>query len=278
VARGEAGIEFKRLPQEGAGFFQDEGGDIARGRGLAEAGVERELGGGEDGLIWREGSHGKKARRVAGQSGKGDHADPRGDSVRWLVEECGAEEADFPKGIRVEKGEKFRGRVEGAIPIETLEPIDDFIDGWWIESRGGKHFAKRVGIGSGGDASPQGGLERRGAAPHERIKNDLARLGKLLDEIGGERGLEAGAVGNFVKGVAAALSGAPENSGFHRRATFHDVGNRRFRITQSRSAIFRPISSAMQAIPRKNHRKIASLDLEGRPPVRPIPVRPKSSL
>ena len=114
MARGEARIKFRRLPQEGAGFFQDEGGDIARGRGLAEAGVERELGGWRNGLIWREGSHGKKARRVAGQSGKGDHADPRGDSVRRLVKECGAEEADFPKGIRVEKGEKFRGCVEGG--------------------------------------------------------------------------------------------------------------------------------------------------------------------
>ena len=76
MARGEAGIEFRWLAQEGAGFFQYEGGDIARGRGLAESGIERELCGGEDGLVRREGSHGEKARRVAGKSGEGDHADP----------------------------------------------------------------------------------------------------------------------------------------------------------------------------------------------------------
>ena len=46
----------------------------------------------------------------------------------------------------MEKREKFCGCVEGGIPIETLEPIGDCIDGWWIESRGGKHFAKRVAI------------------------------------------------------------------------------------------------------------------------------------
>ena len=76
----------------------------------------------------------------------------------------------------MEKREKFCGRVEGGIPIETLEPIGDCIDGWWIESRGGKHFAKRVAIGPGGDAASQGSLQRCGAAAHEGIENHLARL------------------------------------------------------------------------------------------------------
>jgi hypothetical protein len=40
-----------------------------------------------------------------------------------------------------------------------------------------------------------------------------------------------------VKGVAAALTGAPESSAFHRRATFHDVGARRAGITKSRSVL-----------------------------------------
>ena len=87
---GEGGIQVRGVAQEGEGFFQDEGGDIARGRGLTEAGVQGELCGSRNGLVWREGSHGEKASRVARKAGQGDHADPRGDSVRRSLQEFGA--------------------------------------------------------------------------------------------------------------------------------------------------------------------------------------------
>ncbi len=133
---------------------------------------------------------------MASESAESDHANPFRSFVERLLEERRAEQSDFLKCFRMKKREKFCGRVEAASPIETLEPIGDFIDRWWIETRGGKHFAKGVAIGPGGDAAPEGGLQRCGAAAHEGIENHLARLGKLLDEIGGESGLEAGAVGN----------------------------------------------------------------------------------
>ena len=90
MAGGEAGIKAWELSQEGSGFFQDEGGDIARGRGLTEAGVQGELCGSRNGLVRREGSHGKKASRMAREAREGDHADPRCDSVRRPLQECGA--------------------------------------------------------------------------------------------------------------------------------------------------------------------------------------------
>ncbi len=62
-----------------------------------EAGVEGALGGNGDGLIRRQGADGEKSRRVAGEAGEGDHADPfRGFVERALEERC-TQGAEFLK-------------------------------------------------------------------------------------------------------------------------------------------------------------------------------------
>jgi len=105
----------------------------------------------------------------------------------------------------MEKGEKFVRDVDVLFPIEVIEPCGDFVDGWRIESGSGEHCREWVGIGTSGDATPQGGLERRSAATHERIENDFAGLREIFDEMPCERGLEASTVGNFVERMGLAL-------------------------------------------------------------------------
>ena len=121
----------------------------------------------------------------------------------------------------MEKGEKFVRGFDVLFPIEAPEPFGDFVDGWGIEPGCGEHFGERVGIGTCGDATAQGGLEWRGAAPHERIENDFAGLREIFDEVCSKRGLEAGAVGDFVERMRLALAFAPEGTSFDGEGECH---------------------------------------------------------
>ena len=71
-------------------------------------------------------------------------------------------------------------------------------------------------------------LDERGAAPHERIVNNVARPRQPFDEKTGKLRLETGAVGNFMQATSRALFGRPkfidENGDFgktvHRQGLF----------------------------------------------------------
>ena len=125
----------------------------------------------------------------------------------------------------MEKGEEFGRGVDVPFPIKFRETFGDFLEGGRIESGCGEHSGERVGIGTCGDASPQGGLERRGAATHERIENDFAGLREIFNEVRGERGLEAGAVGDFVERMCLALAFAPERAVFNLKFLSHSAGS-----------------------------------------------------
>jgi hypothetical protein len=133
-----------------------------------------------------------------------------------MLEEGGAEEADFPERLGMEKRQQAGRGFDFLIPIEEFEPFGDFPDGRRIEPGCGKHFAEGVGIRACGGAPAQGGLEWRGATAHEGVENGFAGLREIFDEVCGEGGLEAGAVGDFVERMRIALAFAPEGTGFDR--------------------------------------------------------------
>ena len=62
------------------------------------SGVEGVLGGDGDGLIRRQGADGEESRRVAGEAGEGDHADPFRGFVERALEKRRTQGAEFLEG------------------------------------------------------------------------------------------------------------------------------------------------------------------------------------
>ncbi len=187
------------MPEEGGGFFQNDRGDIARGRNQMVARVERELGGDRDGLIRWKCADREKSGRVPCETAQGDHANPAPSfPERGLYERC-AEQDQLTKGLGVKKSEKLRGGIGVTVPIEFVEPSADFLDRRRIKPGRGQHLAERICIGPHGDASAQRGFERCRATTHERIVNDFPSAGESIDEKAGKLGFEACAIRDFMQ-------------------------------------------------------------------------------
>ena len=74
----------------------------------------------------------------------------------------------------------------------------------------GQRKAQRIDVVARRDAAQQSRFDGRGAAAHERIVDDVARVGEPLDEEARQLRLEAGAIGDFVQRTGLALACGPE--------------------------------------------------------------------
>ena len=74
----------------------------------------------------------------------------------------------------------------------------------------GEDARERIDV-VGDDATPKKrGLDGSGAAPGERVEDEIARGGEARDEPRGQLGFEAGAIRNFVQRGCLALARSPK--------------------------------------------------------------------
>ena len=134
---------------------------------------------------------------------------------------------DFPESRRVEEDEEFIV-AEGFLTQRDIgQSMGDFFKAGWIEAGGAENGGEGIDVVPGGAATAQGGLNEGGAAPHEGVINEIARLAEPRNEEVRELWFVAGAVGDFVEGVAGPLFGGPEF--VHKNRDFSSLRSVRFR-------------------------------------------------
>lgn len=78
------------------------------------------------------------------------------------------------------------------------------------QARCGKRQAEGIDIVAPRHTAEQGGFNRRRAASHKRVIDDISRLGQALDEEARQLGFKAGAIGDFMERTGLALLCRPE--------------------------------------------------------------------
>ena len=217
------------VSQQGARFFQNEGGHVAQRRGLRAAGVDFFLAFYGNGLIGRQRVDGKKAGGVPGEAIDRHHAYPRIHAIQYALRLALQQPAPQPfnrrQRARVIKGEQiFAFKILKIVPRYFCKAFLNIGQSGRVQARGAEQARERVDVIAKRRAPKPRGFNGRGAAPHEGVVDGVARFCQAFDEEGGQLRLEAGAVADFVQPHGLALARGPELA----RDARHAAHKRRF--------------------------------------------------
>jgi len=137
------------------------------------------------------------------------HADPAVNSViatgRLAPLKVLAQPNDLALGPRAEEHAQVDLRASVTGEVERAEPLCDLLQERQIEPRLQQYAAERVHVVAGCTSAKEPCLQEGGPPAHERVVHQVSRLGEARDEEPGQLGLEAGAIGHLVQGMAGPL-------------------------------------------------------------------------
>src|ERR1043166_1951598 len=110
----------------------------------------------------------------------------------------------------MEKDQKLLGKLTAGTEINSSEPFGHVLQGRRAKPGSSQDSAQWINVATIGNPSEQRGFERGRAAAHERVVNDVARLGKAFDKEARYLRLETSAVRDLVEGMDLTLSSSPE--------------------------------------------------------------------
>src|ERR1043166_10242195 len=82
----------------------------------------------------------------------------------------------------MEKDQKLLGKLTAGTEINSSEPFGHVLQGRRAQPGSSQDSAQWINVATIGNPSEQRGFERGRAAAHERVVNDVARLGKAFDK------------------------------------------------------------------------------------------------
>ena len=210
IAENRGRVRRRRtVRQQRARFFQDQPGDIARRRRLPAPRVNLDLRLDRNRLIGRQRIDREKPRRMAGEPVDRHHFDPVVDGL-GMRQQKAPQRAKLAQRVLMIKGEKIAALQLSRAPVDFAQARFDRRERGRREARARKQRGQRIYVVADGPASLQRRLQRRRAAPHERVVDALARRGEARDEKLGQLRLETGAIADLMQRMRLALAGGPE--------------------------------------------------------------------
>ena len=109
------------------------------------------------------------------------------------------EASNRAQSVGVKEDQQVLGEFAGLGEVNLPETPGDAFQARRAEAGAGQDNTEGIDVAAVRHAPQQRGFQHAGAAAHERVIDDLARLCEALDEEAGQLGLKAGAVGNLVQ-------------------------------------------------------------------------------
>ena len=146
---------------------------------------------------------------MAGEPVDRHHFDPVVDGL-GMRQQKAPQRAKLAQRVLMIKGEKIAALQLPRAPVDLAQARFDRRERGRREARARQQRGQRIHVVADRPASLQRRLQRRRAAPHERVVDALARRGETRDEKLGQLRLETGAIADLVQRMRLALAGGPE--------------------------------------------------------------------
>ena len=141
---------------------------------------------------------------MSGEAVRRHHANP-GIRRRPVATQFFPKSANLAKGVGMVESQQLFRQAAAKIPVNFVKPGLNRLQIRRIKARRNEHRTQGVHVAPRSSSAKQRGFEDRGPAPHERIINQISRLGEPFNEKAGQLRLETGPVGNLMQGTGSPL-------------------------------------------------------------------------